>query len=717
MWHRKRSREVPKRSFIAILFTLIFCLVAGMATAASVTPGCQTVSLNNGMINISFVEKDNHLVLSALSGDGTDWITPPAKETSLWSLTFLGPGGATADVISDEATLANVEYTGDSAAFIWTLPLGKKNATVIARVRVKKDDPLSYWSLEARMPKGWKAARAAYPIIRGIRLDTATKMAVPRCWGMEYDMKPGVKYLASYPSASCSMQFISFYGQGKGLYIGNHDPAANQKSLSVIASDDGIVYKCTNWPEIPKYSTVRYKVPFETAIGVYNGDYYQAAQFYRDFSFNTPWGKNSEISKRPVPQWLKDIDLWFQPENDPMDNVELCKKAKDYFGVQTALQWYKWHIIPFDAYYPDYFPAKKNFVAGVKALQGVADRVVPYINGRIVDPESRAWIDKDLDAATIKDAQGKMHFEYTSNSKRSLAVECPYVPLWHNLIADTVDRLVNDCGVDGVYIDQIGAGYPYQCFDPTHGHPLGGGHFWVDGYRQMLDEVRERMPKGKILTTEENIECFIDQFDGLLMINSPAGQQKLIPLFPAVYSGRTILFGIQYIIPTDIESSMPFREKVAKEFIWGSQLGWFGIKHIMTPEAAVEAEYLRNLSQCRKYGHNFFVTGRFLGEFAASADNVHIVMNKTGAVDVPSVMGSRWQAEDGTYGIALVNISNEDHAVEVSFPAKAGGAYGLKTFGKDGLISETVTDSLTQKLTVSARQAIILSLSGKYVKG
>jgi hypothetical protein len=76
-------------------------------------------------------------------------------------------------------------------------------------------------------------------------------------------------------------------------------------------------------------------------------------------------------------------------------------------------------------------------------------------------------------------------------------------------------------------------------------------------------------------------------------------------------------------------------------------------------------------------------------------------------------MGSRWQAEDGTYGIALVNISNEDHTVEVGFRAKSGGSYNLRTFGKDGLISETNTDSLTQKLTVPARQALILSLSNK----
>jgi hypothetical protein len=219
------------------------------------------------------------------------------------------------------------------------------------------------------------------------------------------------------------------------------------------------------------------------------------------------------------------------------------------------------------------------------------------------------------------------------------------------------------------------------------------------------------------LTTEENSECWIDQFDAQLMVNAPVGRQKLIPLFPLVYSGRALLFGIQYIVEDDIKLSMPFRIKIAREFIWGSQLGWFNINIIMNPKSTAEAEFLRNLAQCRKYGHEFFVSGRFLGEFNASTDSLHIEMNKNSDIDVPSVMGSKWQAEDGTYGISLVNIFDEDHNVAVDFPVKSGGSYKLQMFGKDGLISETTTDLPAQKLTVPARQAIILSLSGKYAKG
>ena len=45
---------------------------------------------------------------------------------------------------------------------------------------------------------------------------------------------------------------------------------------------------------------------------------------------------------------------------------------------------------------------------------------------------------------------------------------------------------MNECGVKGVYIDQIAAAAPTLCFDKSHGHPLGGGHWWTEGYWKLL---------------------------------------------------------------------------------------------------------------------------------------------------------------------------------------------------------------------------------------
>ena len=73
-----------------------------------------------------------------------------------------------------------------------------------------------------------------------------------------------------------------------------------------------------------------------------------------------------------------------------------------------------------------------------------------------------------------------------------------------------------------------------------------------------------------MITTEENAECWIDQFDALLMVNTPStGGRRIIPLLPAVYGGRIVTFGFQYMSADDIPKSLPFRAKMARAFLLG----------------------------------------------------------------------------------------------------------------------------------------------------
>jgi len=222
-----------------------------------------------------------------------------------------------------------------------------------------------------------------------------------------------------------------------------------------------------------------------------------------------------------------------------------------------------------------------------------------------------------------------------------------------------------------VYIDQITAAHPVRCFNPNHGHPIGGGRFWVDGYRKLLDLVRAKLPKDHMITSEEDAECWIDQFDALLLVNTPITAGTPIPLFPAVYSGRTVVFGFLYFPKDDLERSLPFRAKMARCFVYGSQLGWIQPKLIMQPEFAKEAEFLRNLAQCRRSGHKYLTYGKFLGLLSVRGDNPRVKGEGSGSfggsykIDLPAVMASAWQSEDGREAIAVANMSDEAREVEV----------------------------------------------------
>lgn len=688
------SSKMTERVILITLMLLlgVFLLENDIQGAAKVKHDTASsganILLDSGKVSLTFSTSGDRLSFKGLSGaDGLPWLADFGEQGCLWKLEFRGPDGAAKEFGSGELALSGVKTDGKRAEFTWEAPLGDSTATVTMAVHCEKGDPISYWSLRAKLPDGWKVVRADFPIVPNIKLQRGLKMAAPAGWGLEYDVKPGMSYAGTYPSCMAAMQFVAFYIRGRGLYIGAHDVQANHKDFGVKAGEDAAGFTCTNWPAIPERGGGTYELPFEAAVGVFTGDYYDAAQIYREFTFNAPWGKAGPVSKRPIPKWVKDTDLWLRPDGSPEDNVEIAKQALKYFDVPTSLHWYRWHVIPFDTLYPEYFPPLPGFAEGIKALQDAGTHVMPYINGRLCDPNSKTWIDERGSESAARQENGEPYTE-VYGSKVPLNVMCPYTAQWQQKIVGLVERLIKECGVDGVYIDQISAAPPKRCFNPAHGHPIGGGHFWVDGYRKLLDQVRKKLPEDRMITTEESAECWIDQFDALLLVNTPITAGTPIPLFPAVYSGRTITFGFLYFPADDLERSLPFRAKMARAFVWGSQLGWIQPKLIMQPEYAKEAEFLRNLARCRRFGHEYLVFGKFLGLLNVRGDNPRLRGEASGSfggsykIDMPSVIGSAWLAEDGSLGIALANMSDEAHEVEVK----------------------------SRRVTIPARDAMILSM-------
>jgi len=667
--------------------------------------------IGGGKVDFQLDPSGKELMLMGMTGpDGSNWIGKPAG--GLWKLALVSDDGAKCEVGSSEAELAEVRRGTTESTLEWTAKVQEAKLGVKVTIRTPKDCKLSYWSLDARLPDGWKVERADFPIVPNI---AAKKMAAPFGWGLEYDVKPGMGYEATYPSMIAAMQFVAFYGGGHGLYVGTHDPQANFKVYSAKADENGATFTVANWPGLAEKSGGEYKLPYEAVIGVFDGDWYDAAQVYREWALTAPWSKAGPVSKRPIPQWVKDTDLWLRVEFGYGGISDVCKRASEYFkGVGTSLHWYKWHEIPYDTLYPDYFPTRPGFAEGVKELQSEGFHVMPYINGRIVDPNSKGWNEEGLSKSAARNEKGEPYTE-VYGSKVPLNSMCPYTKAWQEKVASLVDRLTHECGVDGVYIDQIGCAWAYRCYDKSHGHPLGGGHLWVDGYRKLLDGVRAKLPEGKMITTEENIECFIDYFDALLLVNTPcATDRKVIPLFPAVYSGRTITFGFQYIIPDDLAQGMPFRAKMAQEFAFGAQIGWVLAEQLMKPENAKEAEFVRNLAKCRSYGHKFLLEGRLLGMVDIGGDNPTIKFTAKApfggeyALETASVVGSMWEAEDGSIGFALANMSDADHKVEFAAPLKAGKSYKVDVFGPDGG-KTAAPGEVGESVTVPARSAVVVA--------
>jgi hypothetical protein len=638
------------------------------ADVSSKRPTAPSIKTTCSM-SMKFSTADAPLSMVSLHGNsGDEWIAGGASGAPLWRLALRGPREAVAEFDGRQLAVADIQRDASTTRFFWRAPLDQRSVQIELAVRTEVASGLSHWQFAAVVPSSWRVVRADWPILSNLRREPSVKLAVPVGWGMEYDINSSTSFEGTYPSLQMSMPFVAFYRGDNGLYIGMHDKRGRHKHCSIKARDDGLSFSCLHWPSDSETAAGRYAPDCEATIGVFGGDYWNAAQIYRAFSRETPWGR----AGKTVPDWLKNIDLWLIPDPQPLTNVEACRKAAAYFNVPVGIHWYRWHEIAFDTLYPDYFPAKSSFREGVTAFHAAGFRVMPYINGRLCDPKSKAWTQKHLEKAAARQENGQPYAE-VYDTKIPLDVMCPATRQWQDEVAGIAHRLVNDFDVDGVYIDQVGAAAAVRCFSPDHGHSPGGGSVWFDGYRAMLRKVRQGLPAGRILTTEENAECWDDQFDGMLMVNTPAdGGHSIIPLMSAVYADRVITFGFQYPARGDLRTSLPFRAKTARQFLWGSQLGWIQTDWIMADQARVEAEFLRNLAQTRCGGHEFFVGGQFLGEVQVVGDNPRLRGEGTArqkyTVDLPAVMATAWLSVDRRMGLAVVNLSDQARQVELRPP-------------------------------------------------
>ncbi len=420
-----------------------------------------------------------------------------------------------------------------------------------------------------------------------------------------------------------SMQFMSTFSRWSpeqnqsGFYFAMHDPQGSAKEI--VAQSKAKERTVSLFFEHPIPDTTRtnnYSLPGKAVWRLFRGDWFDAAQYYKNWvQKNALWmPRLGREGREDTPLWMRELCVWAQTGGTPEEVTERVKSFADYLDVPVGFHWYNWHEIPFDNDYPHYFPAKEGFAEAVQALQAANVYVMPYINGRLWDThdcgaEDCSFTSLALPAVT-KEEDGAPYIEKygsreSDGSEVALGVMCPATPLWQNKVKEIVLRLQKECGVKGVYIDQIAAATPALCMDPSHGHPLAGGSWWNLSYWNMLDRIRREMPEGHVITTECNGEPYINRFDGYLSWHWQTDGQ--LPVFPAIYGGTIQCFGRSY--GGGETASLALRMKAAQQLVFGEQIGW------INPDLAIAEEnaaFFKQIVQLRWLLRRYFYAGEML---------------------------------------------------------------------------------------------------------
>ena len=545
----------------------------------------------------------------------------------------------------------------------------------------------------------WSVWTTAFPRLSVAEPGPAAEVFLPRGAG---EVARGawtrpLRFAGTYPSGWTAMPFMAAYDRstGAGVYVALHDRYGGTKDVRIESRPDARAVDLEF--SIPAPGMGRpgngYRIEGAGIWRLLRGDWFDAATMYREWvGREARWQPEvGAAGREDTPRWMRELSCWAMTGGSAAEVVPITKEFQAALGLPVGLHWYNWHQIPFDNDYPHYFPAKDGFAAGVAELRASGVRVMPYINGRLWDTRDRGTEEREFPSvarpATAKDTGGQPFIE-TYSSKESdgspvrLAVMCPSTDLWKFRIREIVLRLMNECGVDGVYIDQVAAAQPVLCMDGSHGHPPGGGHWWTESYWDLLGRIRRGMPEGRMLTTECNGEPYTHCFDGYLTWHWQYDGQ--VPAFPAIYGGAIQMFGRAYREgPT---KDLALRMKAGQQLVFGEQIGWL---HPGVVREKDNLAFLREVVRLRARLVDYFVAGRMLrpprleiaGSGAADMPRVTADWQWSGVwpVTTDALLTGAWHLpRSNRVALFFVNVGETSLAARLEFDA---GACGLPTSG------------------------------------
>ena len=659
--------------------------------------------------------------------EGNFVLPNPVPGSGLWQLEFRPPDGdekrmqiLTAQGVAPEVRAA----PGRSVMLRWrNLKLQNEAAVdVTVRINAVPDSDLTDWRIEVtNRSKELGLWTVKFPLIEGLSVSPDGELFAPFGPGtVERDPVMGGGYAGTYPQALCSMQFLGLSDNRHSLYFAACDPHGYVKGFQFIASRDrakGITCQTIQYPEDMGVPGKDYRQPWPMMVGIIPGNWYDAAKLYRQWVLaESDWMKDRPpiAERKDWPDWFKKLPVWMSYHGMTAENQQKAIELNEYLGVPSAVHLYHWHQITFDTQYPDFWPPFGPALEYSRELQQKGMKIMPYLNCHLIDQASASWKNDGAEryiARPAGNAEAKTEV-WASGANVKLTPLCPATEYWQHKYLPLIDQLVDEMNVDGLYLDQVGCVQPDLCFDPTHGHPLGGGCHWVAGYARMIENIRNEAQKKSgrfiFLTTESAAEPY--DFDIFLRCNE--GHPLLSPIWMAVYSGYRASFGYYFEIPNE------WMPKLALQYLQGIQIGWGALHAPCPPEAKA---FLREVSRARYAGSDYLALGELLREpvvegnlarFKAEWKNFGTMF----PIDWPSVRASLWQAPDGSLGVAFVNLVNEEQTAKFTLAGDCvpDGKYVLRGIYPAGLPEGrelTAEQGMSFELSLPPRSAGIVSLT------
>jgi len=701
-------------------------------------------------------------------------VDPPDQAGGLWELR-LRRGSEALALGPDRAKSFRVEEMAPGKTglrLIWgqfDFPAAPE-LRVEATVQLDLKEPISRWGLVVDKMRGLSLLEIRFPRIAGIARQENERLAVPIWMGQELTnprrllagpQGKGRRLAWHYPGP-LSLQCLAYYRQdGPGLYAACDDVAAMRKGFAIEGDGQGRVgFEALHCPALGGMPTAlggmptalggmptpcvgmapnahgrpsaamapqgeatdRYDLGYRVLLGTFQGDWFTAAERYRQWGLRQDWARESRLLRGRVPDWVLGTGAWVWNRGRSPQVLPPAMAFQERLGLPVAVFWHWWHGCAYDAGFPEYLPPREGSEPFRAALAQAHDRGVKalvYMNQRLWGTTTKSWRDEQAERWAVRGRDGEVLREvYNIFTRQPCAPMCIGTPFWRNKYAGLAEQAFRELGVDGIYMDQACLTLP--CYDPGHGHAPGGGNFWTEGFRQLADALRRRCdaPRPIVLAGEGCGETWLPWLDLMLSLQvskeryaGPEEGWEVIPLFHAVYHPCAVLYGnySSLTVPPyddlwpaefapkeplallDRRYSQQFRLEQARAFVWGQQPT---IANFLPPhldERREEIDYVMRLARTRSRALEYLLHGTMLRappldvpEVAVSCSRLSIYAGQKDRLrafqkSFPAALAAAWRAQDGRVAVVLASIVERELRLPLRLDATQ---YGLPQRGR-----------------------------------
>ena len=542
----------------------------------------------------------------------------------------------------------------------------------------------------------------------------------PHTW----QMRPENGDSAHYPGLTVA-QFLAYYNDRAGIFISCQDADGMIKLIMPVHREPGLrlgISHVGDWPQRGER-----RLEYDVVISSFTGDWYAAADMYRDWSLGQKWAATPLSQRTDVPAWLLDspphvilriqgeldvgpttVNEEFIPYRKTLPLLDALSKRIGAPVVPVIMSWERhgpW-------VYPDCFPP----VGGEESLREFTQmardrgwRVGTFSNGTrwVVGHYWSGYDGADYftehrgERSVCRTHTGDLWPCSWDDTWRPSYPACLGAPQTREIAQDFV-RTITDMGLDWIqFLDQNVGCCTFPCYATDHDHPPTPGRWMTERMEKLVDYFREVKTqeltrsdgqREMIFSVEQPVnEYFLPHFHLCDVRVIPPGHNAqryfvppfgnlayFVPLFHYLYHEFVLMQGGFGMGPEPYH--MPIRNayNLVIGQIPGAVMKADGtlLNQDCTDWAPWEVEVGSNddavemlaaaTALRRGPAADFLVYGRMMRPAPVDGIRTMCWQHEGDDHNIPAVFHAAWQAPDGRFGLVLANWTAEPQEVAIS---------------------------------------------------